>query len=136
MIDCKELSVGDWVINTEFDKQVTDRVGCVEKNRVYLEHAKLYTPINYIEPIPLTEAILQKNEFENCVVYSNIHFYKSKDKRIEVSDNEELLNSLNKWYIRITTKYHGHVMMSCEITYVHELQHALRLCGIEKEIEL
>ena len=22
------------------------------------------------------------------------------------------------------------------ITYVHELQHALRLCGIEKEIEL
>lgn len=141
MIDYKELSVGDWVINTEFGKKVIDRVECVEKSRVFLEHAKLYTPINYIEPIPLTETILEKNEFENCVVYSNIHFYKSNDKRIEVSDNEELLNSLNKWYIRIwyisiTTKYHGHVMMPCEITYVHELQHALRLCGIEKEIEL
>lgn len=30
-------------------------------------------------------------------------------------------------------KYYDEVKL-CEVKYVHELQHALRLCGIEKEI--
>ena len=30
----------------------------------------------------------------------------------------------------------GHIVFVLPLSYVHELQHALRLCGIEKEIEL
>ena len=128
MIDCKELSVGDWVINTEFDKQVIDRVECVEKNRVFLEHAKLYTPINYIEPIPLTDEILKKNglpitEFPFCSIY----FDEDTNYKLELSENKE-----GDIYWSISCDEYQII----RLRYVHELQHALRLCGIEKEIEL
>lgn len=143
-MEAKELMIGDWVLVNSLPAQVFEiaynrnegemTVGILDpQGEIY----SCFEGYDHVEPIPLTEEILEKNEFENCVVYSNIHFYKSNDNRIEVvSDDEELLNSLNKWYIRITKKYHGNVMMFCEITYVHELQHALRLCGIEKKIEL
>lgn len=146
MIDYKELSVGDWVINTEFDKQVTDRVGCVEKNRVFLEHAKLYTPINFIEPISLTPEILKKNGFE-C----RDDLVKSfGDPETFIWENDECdlamvewLDSYNdgesrwgEYWLMDINGVNGKISIRNNILYVHELQHALRLCGIEKEIEL
>lgn len=130
MIDCKELSVGDWVYCAEFDKQVIDRVECVEKNRVYLEHAKLYTPINYIKPIPLTEEILKKNGFEK------------KRYNSFVLENRYLLvvnvigGHFRSFYYSEESVFNIDGIMKISLWYVHQLQHFLRHCGIEKEIEL
>lgn len=71
---------------------------------------------SWIEPIPLTAEILEKNGF--------------------VQDDESW------WYkdFRIVLSSSKGVSLVCgrqiKFCYVHELQHALRLCGIEKTIEL
>lgn len=80
-----------------------------------------------IEPITLTPEILEKNGFEKKTFYGIYDDYFDLDIR-EYSDG-----------LYIVT-YH-----SCEfnipdqtihLSWVHELQHFMRHCGIEKEIEL
>ena len=71
-----------------------------------------------IRPIPFTEEILVKNGWrkESITIdgdYANWH------GEIPICQEEDEFN-----YERI------------ELTYVHQLQHLLRLCDIEKEIEL
>lgn len=74
-----------------------------------------------VEPIPLTAEILEKNGF----VYNAIPF-------------------ADGWEQFGLTLYRGGngyridcgINVSLIIDCVHQLQHALRLCGIEKEIEL
>ena len=76
--------------------------------------------VSLLEPIPLTLEILEKNgfgEYEYNEVYGD---------EIEVEVN------LNEWPID-EGSCPG---FSSRIQYVHELQHVLRLCGIEKEIIL
>lgn len=76
---------------------------------------------NEIEPIPLTTEILEKNGFSN----KGTLWYLEED-------NFELEHNNNDSFIWIV----GDVYIVALIKYVHQLQHALRLCGIEKEIEL
>ena len=69
-----------------------------------------------VEPIPLTPEILEKNGF--------------------------ICDGWSWWYLdfRIVLSTSKGVSVVCgrqkRFEFVHELQHALRLCGIEKEIEL
>lgn len=78
----------------------------------------------YIEPIPLTPEILEKNGFTRYgQVYTNLQQWVGKfgDKR--------------KSFVQdIRTGEWG--MNDVWINYVHELQHVLKLCKIEKEIVL
>lgn len=89
--------------------------------------------LDAITPIPLTAEILEKNGFK---FYCTDVFeeWRSKDKRITIHD-EEYPNSFNKWAVHVDTE-DMRTMGYFEITYVHELQHALRFCKIEKEIEI
>ena len=93
--------------------------------------------IGLLQPIPLTPEILVKNGFRaypNRRGYNNTTTYLSDDWRIEFKD-DTLTNSFNKWSVHVDTE-DMRTMGYFEITYVHELQHALRLCRIDKEIEL
>jgi hypothetical protein len=75
-------------------------------------------------PIPLTPEILEKNGFTRCgQVYANLQQCVGKfgDKRKSLFQD-------------IRTGEWG--MNDVWIDYVHELQHVLKLCGIEKSIEL
>jgi hypothetical protein len=80
---------------------------------------------NEIEPIPLTPEILKKNGFE----YYHKNFastdYDSPFKLEMVEWPDENGNG-GLWLIKGLLK----------IRFVHELQDALRLCGIDKEIVL
>lgn len=73
--------------------------------------------------IPLTPEILEKNGFECrgawCVPGEDLGLRQDGDSW-----------GLLSYY----TEYDA--LAFCHIKYVHELQHALRLCGIEKEIAL
>lgn len=73
-----------------------------------------------IRPIPLTEEILVKNGFRIQVTDDN-------SKWLWVTDNSWLAYSKrhNYWYYE-----------DMKITYIHQLQHLLRLVGVQKEIEL
>lgn len=94
--------------------------------------------LDEIEPIPLTPEILEKNgwkhEFdktEYMVKYELAQKGKDcwmmwaiKEHNLDIQKQDEKLNMYNLKVQR--------VCIPCD--YVHQLQHALRLCGIEKEI--
>lgn len=81
-----------------------------------------------VKPIPLTEEILKKNGFSKIGTIGNtyIHcFYEHiRYYEIEINLHDNML-WINKMWFKANN-----------IQYVHELQNALRLCKVEKEIEL
>lgn len=87
-----------------------------------------------ISEIPLTDEILEKNkmrEFEHRNPGQGDNLIKKwwhKDGSYYVS-----LYSVGDKY---TYTVGDSITRVCRIRYVHELQHALRLCGIEKEIQI
>lgn len=88
-----------------------------------------------IEPIPISGEILEQNGWK--------HFGKD-NKKLDFHNMEHwLLDKCEAWRLddntilnfRIISNDH-HTQYVGKIQYVHELQHVLRLCGIEKDIEL
>ena len=138
----EELMIGDyvhnkrtkdivWVFEIDGDRNVINNEPdgyCSEKN----------IDIDDIEPVPLTPEILEKNGFENITqrlesIEQYIHLY-------ELSDNI-VLGELPIGFNVCIEKYNGdwdiyehHIVFT--IRYTHELQHTLKLCGIEKTFEL
>ena len=103
-----ELMIGDWVMlgSEKF------RVGTILRGGNY----------SALRPIPLTAEILEKNGFEKIgTSYQYIARPGLYIRLIGISSKHLSL--------QIASRYTG-------LEYVHELQHALRLCGIEKEIVL
>ena len=107
-MNANELMIGDWVqVPSELNRYKMLR------STFDMDEAILY------EPIPLTPEILKKNGFsvnyheddlcyaQSCGDVIGIHIYGTNG-----------------------------LMEEMYFKYVHELQHALRLCGIEKEIIL
>ncbi len=128
MLTEKELMVGDWVYTKNHKKYICitpyDFVthGHRPSGRQYFIGEPEVISGRDLEPIPLTPEILEKNGWEERP--TGYVFY---------TDGKRYDNSL--WYIFGSNTF---VVNTAEfqIKYVHELQHALRLCGIEKEIEL
>jgi len=75
--------------------------------------------IGKVEPIPLTPEILEKNGFSEDYRYEDLSYAQSCGDVIGIHINGK--NGL---------------MDEMYFKYVHELQHAMRLCGVEKEIVL
>lgn len=124
----ENLMIGDWVLHDGEPYQIrqlgiygVDRDGedypavCVGKPK----GIGLIIERNEIEPIPLTDEFLEQNGFERVNGDYQDVFY--------VYDGIELL---------IDDGYTLFGQCKMPIKYVHELQHALRLCGINKEIEI
>ena len=117
--------VGDWVnysilnLNAKvFSTLGNHTIGIqfVDKNnKVEAIHGLLEETIN---PIPLTEEILVKNGWRKEPITIDGD-YADWYGEIPICQEEDEFN-----YERI------------ELTYVHQLQHLLRLCGVQKEIEL
>lgn len=79
--------------------------------------------IDELKPIPLTPEILEKNEFTKDLDLDNVHYW------FTLIDEHIRFSIL---HVRNVFQWLGPL----DFKYVHELQHALRLCGIKKEIEL
>lgn len=125
-MDAKELMIGDWVlykdepimvweideyydrINTEPDGY--NAIRCIE--------------VSEIKPIPLTPEILEKNGFRK----------QNNSSGVTKLDTYWLGEELGFRIHSFETGYYQFGL--AKIRYVHELQHALRLCGIDKEIEI
>lgn len=90
----------------------------------YIEDEKrvYQTEVCNIEPISLTPEILEKNGLTND--YHGSYFEEDEHISLEISTSE--------YGIYWTINCHEYRILKLE--YVHELQHALKLCGINKEI--
>lgn len=122
-----ELMIGDWVLR---DGEPL-RVVLIDD---YLDFKVVATTLNHsyvgkaagLQPVPLTEEILEKNGFKKNAMY----------QVLRIDENFEL------WYYphlgSLRYEYKGELIFKTSggLNYIHELQHALRLAGINKEIEL
>ena len=133
-MNTRDLMINDWVLYTEFGKNEFHRIENVEPTRVWLKGCKTYIPDVLIDAIPLTPEILQKNGF---ALKPDGWLY-CEDKGNEEQDYIFIQFRKGCDGIRICElNFIGKVQATFrQIQYVHELQHALRLCGIEKDIVL
>lgn len=139
-----DLMIGDWANflidieggDTEYDPKneiyqpmQVDSVSALDE--VSSAFFGVKNDVAQLKPIPLTGEILEKNGFD--VSDKEVAQYHFKE------DGKNYHFSLRRMYDKDGTP-HGYSFYAFNvltiIDYVHELQHALRLCGIEKEIEL
>lgn len=132
----EELSVGDWVKYKEREWQVFSLDKFTGEVGLWRKDSQLTEDVTYIEPIPLTPEILEKSGFEPP--RKNVMFdtwtYKDAPMFISLANSKYTDYAYYMTYEREGLR--GLNQMSFPIYNVHELQHALRLAGIEKEIEV
>lgn len=137
--------VGDWVLL--FDDKFA-KVDCIGNTEVFLsDETGLDWQVTYehIRPIPLTPEILEKNGFTYSASESNglcrTYIYGDNSNHVlaEVTLYDLPINGCS-CLIRIETDSQTcggiNKIHNCDLLYVHQLQHTLRLCGIDKEIVL
>lgn len=122
MINIKELSVGNWIKISGTPVQI---LGIRTESLLYVLETEevdyAYAIDADIEPIEITPEILEKNGFE----YNDMPFIQGWEQfglTLYHGGNGYLIN------------YGQNVAM--KINAVHQLQNALTLCGINKEIKL
>ena len=93
--------------------------------------------LDMVFPIPLTPEILEKNDITLLEVgddgASTPPKYRNRYEKWLVHTQ---WRDTYLWFDRRKNEYHFHNMNGAMFTCVHQLQHALRLCGIDKEITL
>ena len=149
-----ELKIGDWVL---YDKQPhkVRKLGIYGANHDGSDYPAicvgkpngvgLILEINDIEPIPLTPEILKKIDLKigNVTEYLGYDIYSDEEGTFGVSEDHEgfVFETYKRWEEKdcdgapIDWGFYP-VNRIKGIRYFHELQHALRLCGIDKEIIL
>lgn len=133
-IKISDLSVGDWVCDKNGNSAKI--LGIENWSDGYMLNIRRcgvdvgMVPLASAHPIPITPEILEKNGFEKRDTY--------------IWNNPKMRCTAYRfgrkyWDVRVTYRardYRPTRITIDNILYVHELQHALRLAGVEKEIEL
>lgn len=122
MIQAKDLMIGDWYAFRGHPYK------CTANDIASLAECEEKGVPTDISEISLAPEILEKNRFR---VVGDMFVFGEVDGALV-----RLTPTINNAY-RIEIQV-ADLMMSYRgyCSYVHQLQHALRLCGIEKEIEL
>ena len=114
----EDLMIGDWV--NLYDNPIKiniDDLGVIERDETYDKGV-------HCKPVPLTSEILEKNGFTKD----------SGGEELYSIDFASLIDVGYGFELFISNDEKGEFNGTKK--YVHELQHALKLCGIEKEIVL
>ena len=128
-----DLMIGDWVSIIEPD-DFNGYIGKVIITNAEINYIMVRIPdmhphdvfVEDLQPIELTEEILKKNGF---LVDSNGIFYLKENLKFGLKKDVDY----GYWFINRADNYKEYI---CTCDFVHELQHLLKLCKIEKEIEL
>lgn len=91
--------------------------------------------LSILQAIPLTAEILKKNGFEEEHGYREIVYLYSNDF-YNICIHLKERNYTNGAYTFANISHGCTFIEELQTNYVHELQHAMRMCNIEKEIEL
>ena len=120
----EDLMIGDWVmLDGKEPKQITGLKTHSCKHG-YVQIKNLDCSAEYLEPVPLTPEILEKNGFKYMTGLWYIQTKEIRPIQIVFKETNVITLSINCTPVPINLKH------------VHQLQHALRLYGIEKEIIL
>lgn len=128
-----DLSIGNWV---EYDREYYRVIQIDEES----EHVLISglsgvrdKHIDYIEPIHIKPEMLVKNGFE---AYSDMH----NSWKFDIADNIRVWMFKNSYVWTFQVMSYGlgynHCVAKAFIRHIHQLQNAMRLAGIDKEIEL
>lgn len=117
-MEANELMIDDWVYIEDGDQP--NGLSLTKVCSIGLDNT------SWLHPIPLTEEILKENgwtefyygHFED---ENHRHFHRGFDRRLELS----LIKGGNCFCTNFSL---GRI----DFYYVHELQHALRLCGLDE----
>lgn len=131
-LNISDLSVGDWVRCRGRNGRIEclDAIRDYERIRVavesYLGTMYQFVGIEDIEPIPITAEILKKIGFEESTDLFTAYYadkvWISYDQRSET------------W--GVTINFDVMPTLYVKLLHIHQLQHALRLAGLDKEIYL
>lgn len=128
-MEVKELMIGDWVkilpvkdTLKEYNTQVKQLTYDDILDSYYVEDEGNCVALKYVEPIPLTPYILAINGW----------IKKSYTSLFEHND-EHIPFALEIYKRDLYLDQDDTIVISC--MYVHELQHALRLCGLSELAE-
>ena len=132
-----DLSVGDWVRVEEECSTISSiyHNGAAYADEVALTRNGICTGVKLVSelhPIPITAEILEKNGlFRHAVDAYN-------PKRVVLSNYFMLARSYTDadwWRVLIyDEEIPSEELFNGRVYYVHQLQHALRLAGVDKEI--
>ena len=123
-INIRDLSIGDWVRHTFYEENLQIKRIDGESERLLVEKGLMSVSchLDHFEPIPLTPEILEKNGISKTYESDEYAVYKGEGFNV------------TEYYTELWEfERHRNRLM---IRSVHQLQHALRLAGVGKEIEL
>ena len=129
MLRAEDLMIGDWVKTVCPKEESYQRVSDIHfSSYPYIITAGSEEKwfLVEVEPIPLTQEILEKN-LKEFILGLNCMYELGGPYCISLEQE-------NCWVFGLATKVARYPMV--KIRYVHELQHALRLCGINLEIKI
>lgn len=135
----EDLMIEDWVRNQ--DGTIKGRIVNIDAYQNRVEFGAHTIDADFVYPIPLTPEILEKN---NDILYGELPILFDDGKmhysiiECRYVSKEYERNGETFYCLLSGCAYHGGSFVTpfAKIRYVHELQHALKLCGIEKEIVL
>ena len=135
----EELSIGDWVVAklTKWDYDCPEetepmRIRCIDNSDRKRAYADLefgsgqYATSAHIEdlcPIPISAEALKQNGWRED----------KTDPNFFATDEVYIYNHEGVWRLRPKST---ELLIVVDVKHIHELQHALRLLGVEKEIIL
>jgi hypothetical protein len=144
-----DLSVGDWVMvewpDGERWRGRLTRLSVTGGVEVCCANGKhVRCSLDFLSPIPITAEILEKNGFVRCSAEFNIYEYTTLLGKILRTTQVHLITSQSiSVFLHDTSiergSYHREktqVYILRDELYVHDIQHALRLAGVDKEINL
>ena len=141
-----ELMIGDWVMVNDIEHTHPLQVAEIF-NKCGAYYATLYwdgmpdnvnpetltADVDKVLPIPLTPEILEKNGFE---IMFDGELHESYSLDIEGFNIEFLIDKMGICQKLSMFDRLGNGVTIVECKYVHQLQHAMRIMGCDKEIEL
>ena len=136
-----ELMVRDWVClpsimsDDKYPVQVLEiQDDCI---KYYCGGKKMMVRFKYIEPVPITLEILEKNGFKPYIPEGHLEtVYACQDVSKAVANELYALWPYQDGSFYLLLRVNGKDMVRMDVHYIHQLQHALGLCEIDKNIEL
>ena len=130
------LMVGDWIYRPDCNDRVTE---IRENGIIGTDKLRGLIGFNELKPIILTGEILEKNGFsridDSTYVFSRTAgdgYVKIRLQEIDDTEWDVLLENYDKFSDSMTKV----TIDECNLLSVHELQHIINVCGINKEIQL
>lgn len=132
----EDISIGDWfqarMVKIDYeDLDITPpmRVAEISSDEAMLQlgSVKHYAFVEDLQPIPITAEVLEKNGFKKNGEYDewNIGTWRTP-----------YLLGVSLERPAITIKWNSSSVFIDQAKYIHQLQHALRLARVDKEIKM